>query len=102
MESKGTVYFEDGSTEAINYYWKESDNYVEFYTNSGKYAYARTIVGEQIDDDRLRFKRSKYIFVKCGIRVSSDFSMCLSEVQIEQLYSPAPIKAIEIWDKWGE
>lgn len=102
MESKGVVYFEDGSAEAINYYWKESDNYVEFYTASGKYAYARTIIADQIDDDRFRFSRSKYMFMRCGTRVSSDISMRSSEVQIEYTHSPAPIKAIEIWDKWGE
>lgn len=35
----GTAYFNDGHTEPIIHYIKLSDNYIKFWTASGKYVY---------------------------------------------------------------
>lgn len=39
MGRKGKVYFENGIIEDICFYYIHSDDYIEFYTNSGKYLF---------------------------------------------------------------
>lgn len=44
MGNKGIVYFEDGHSEPVLFYYQHSRDLIEFYTQSGKYCYV-TCVG---------------------------------------------------------
>ena len=49
----GTVYFNDGHTEPIIYYIQCGDDYIEFWTASGKYVY-QSWIEEILDGFRCR------------------------------------------------
>ena len=56
----GTAYFTDGHTEKIIYYIKSSEDYIEFWTESGIYVY-QSWIDEVLDGFRYR----AHDFYKC-------------------------------------
>lgn len=92
MESKGTVYYYDCHTEDIIHCWVGSDNYIEFYTKSGKYAFIKYVE----EDPKSDMTWTHHTFVKCGVKTTMSALSYMYTEEVEHTYTPVDIETI-VW-----